>query len=240
MSDGKPVVQVLVVEDDDGNRLLLTRFLAQEGYIVESVADGPAAVQAVTNNPPDIVVLDLGLPGMDGIAVLRRIRHDSGVPVLVLTGRDDEPAKLAAFDVGADDYVAKPFSLPEIGARLRALARRGSALPRCELFEFDRLMIDTGALIATLDGEPLDLRPKEFSLLAFLASAPGRCFSREELLEHVWGSTEGWQQAATVTEHVHRLRTRLAVGERPHEWIATVRGAGYRFVVPDATGSTLP
>jgi DNA-binding response OmpR family regulator len=161
--------------------------------------------------------------------VLRRIRRDSGIPVLVLTGRDDEPAKLQGFEVGADDYVVKPYSLPEIGARLRALLRRGTPVAPRERLEFDRLVIDLGAATATFDGAHLDLRPKEFALLAFMASDPGRCFSREELLEHVWGSTEGWQQAATVTEHIHRLRSRLRV-DADHDWIQTVRGMGYRFV----------
>ncbi len=129
--------------------------------------------------------------------------------MLVLSGRDDELDKLNGFEVGADDYVVKPFSLPEISARLKALIRRGSPMPPQERFEFGPLVIDTSAAAATLDGQALELRPKEFALLAFLASTPGRCFSRDELLEHVWGSTSGWQQAATVTEHVHRLRTRL-------------------------------
>ncbi len=229
MSSGEMAVRALIVEDDEGNRLLLSRFLTREGFEVEAVSDGPAAVQSVTARPPDVVVLDLGLPGLDGIEVLRRIRRDSGIPVLVLSGRDDEPTKLSGFEVGADDYVVKPFSLPEVSARLRALVRRGSPLAPQEQFEFDALTIDTSTAIATLDGQPLDLRPKEFALLAFLASSPGRCFSREELLEHVWGSTAGWQQAATVTEHVHRLRSRLA-GEQQHDWIETVRGMGYRFV----------
>jgi two-component system, OmpR family, phosphate regulon response regulator PhoB len=230
MNEGGAAQRALVVEDDEGNRVLLTRFLTQEGFEVEAVTDGPSAVRAVTANPPDVVILDLGLPGLDGIEVLRRIRRDSGVPVLVLTGRDDEPAKLAGFEVGADDYVVKPFSLAEISARLRALLRRGNPVERNERLDFDRLVIDLGAAIATFDGVPLDLRPKEFGLLAFLASDPGRCFSREELLEHVWGSTEGWQQAATVTEHIHRLRARLAA-DPDHDWIQTVRGMGYRFVV---------
>ena len=222
-------MHALVVEDDEGNRLLLSRFLSKEGFEVDVAEDGPAALQAMAGHAPDVIVFDLGLPGLDGLDVLRRIRRDSGVPVLVLSGRDDEPAKLNGFEIGADDYVVKPFSLPEISARLKALVRRGSPLPPQERFEFDTLVIDTSAAMATLDGQPLELRPKEFALLAFLAAAPGRCFSREELLEHVWGSTAGWQQAATVTEHVHRLRTRLS-REREHDWIETVRGMGYRFV----------
>jgi DNA-binding response OmpR family regulator len=229
MADHGESQRALVVEDDEGNRLLLTRFLTKEGFEVEAVEDGPSAVRAVTTNPPDVVILDLGLPGIDGLEVLRTIRRDSGVPVLVLTGRDDEPAKLAGFEVGADDYVVKPFSLAEISARIRALIRRGAPVARRERLEFDRLVIDLSSAIATLDGTPIDLRPKEFWLLAFMASDPGRCFSREELLEHVWGSTEGWQQSATVTEHIHRLRARLAVDES-HDWIQTVRGMGYRFV----------
>jgi DNA-binding response OmpR family regulator len=229
MDDSTTPLRALVVEDDEANRLLLTRYLTQEGYAVDTAADGPGAVQAVTANPPDVMILDLGLPGIDGMEVLRRIRRDSGIPVLVLTGRDDEPAKLQGFEVGADDYVVKPYSLPEIGARLRALLRRGTPVVPRERLEFDRLVIDIGAATATFDGAVLDLRPKEFSLLAFMASDPGRCFSREELLEHVWGSTEGWQQAATVTEHIHRLRSRLRV-DGDHDWIQTVRGMGYRFV----------
>lgn len=229
MDDGVTAIRALVVEDDEANRLLLTRYLTQEGFTVETASDGPAAVRAVTADPPDVVVLDLGLPGIDGMEVLRRIRRDSGIPVLVLTGRDDEPAKLAGFEHGADDYVIKPYSLPEIGARVRALLRRGIPVVPRERLEFDRLVIDLGSAVATLDGSPLELRPKEFALLAFMASDPGRCFSREELLEHVWGSTEGWQQAATVTEHIHRLRSRLT-GDPEHDWIQTVRGMGYRFV----------
>lgn len=222
---------VLVVEDDDGNRLLVRRFLEAEGYCVMEAADGPAALRALGPSVPDAIVLDLGLPGLDGLNVLRRIRRDSGVPVLVLTGRDEEPSKLDGFDAGADDYMVKPFSLPELGARLRALLRRGLPKPPVERFEFDGLVVDVARGEVTLRGEPVALRPKEFTLLGFLASSPGRVFSRAELLEHVWGSTAQWQEAATVTEHIRRVRRKL--GARPDDtWrIETVRGFGYRFTV---------
>ena len=222
---------VLVVEDDDSNRLLVRRFLEDCGYRVCEAADGPAALSELRRAGPDAIVLDLGLPGLDGLSVLRRIRRDSGVPVLVLSGRDEEPTKLDGFDAGADDYMVKPFSLPELGARVRALLRRGTPVPPVERFEFGCLVVDLGSGTATVKGESVALRPKELTLLGFLAATPGRVFSRAELLEHVWGSSAGWQEPATVTEHIRRVRTKL--GERPDDtWrIETVRGLGYRFAV---------
>jgi DNA-binding response OmpR family regulator len=224
-------LRILVVEDDDGNRLFVRRFLEGEGYCVTEAADGPAALQAIGIAAPDAIIMDLGLPGLDGLSVLRRIRRDSGVPVIVLTGRDEEPSKLDGFDAGADDYVVKPFSLPELGARLGALLRRGLPKPPVERFEFDGLVVDVARAEVMLNGEPIVLRPKELTLLGFLASSPGRVFSRSVLLEHVWGSTAEWQEVATVTEHIRRVRTKL--GERPDDtWrIETVRGVGYRFTV---------
>ncbi len=223
--------RILVVEDDDGNRLLVRRYLEDEGYRVSEAVDGPAALQAVGASSPDAIIMDLGLPGLDGLSVLRRIRRDSGVPVILLTGRDEEPSKLDGFDAGADDYIVKPFSLPELGARLAALLRRGLPKPPVERFEFDGLVVDVARAEVTLNGEPVLLRPKELTLLGFLASSPGRVFSRSVLLEHVWGSTAEWQEAATVTEHIRRVRTKL--GERPDDtWrIETVRGVGYRFSI---------
>jgi DNA-binding response OmpR family regulator len=230
--DEAELATILVVEDDDGNRLLLRRFLEGEGHEVVEAADGPTALRVLQATAPHAVVLDLGLPGLDGLDVLRRVRRDSGVPVLVLTGRDEEPSKLDGFEAGADDYVVKPFSLPELGARLRALLRRGQPHPVAERFEFGTLVIDAAAKTVAVEGDVVPLRPKELQLLAFLASSPGRVFSRDELLEHVWGSTASWQEAATVTEHVRRIRQRL--GERPDDpWrIETVRGLGYRFACP--------
>jgi DNA-binding response OmpR family regulator len=222
---------VLVVEDDDGNRLLVRRFLEGEGYAVVEAIDGPGALRASVASNPDVIVMDLGLPGLDGLSVLRRIRRESGVPVLLLTGRDQVPAKLVGFEAGADDYMVKPFSLLELGARVGALLRRGLPKPVRERFEFDGLVVDIGRAEAVLRGVPIALRPKELALLGFLMSSPGRVFSRTVLLEHVWGSTSEWQEAATVTEHIRRVRAKL--GERSDDtWrIETVRGVGYRFAV---------
>jgi len=220
-------LRALVVEDDTANRLLLRRFLEREGYEVAEAADGPAALRAVLASSPDVVVLDLGLPGLDGLDVLARVRADSGLPILVLTGRDDDDAVLEGLDAGADDYMVKPFSLPELAARLRALLRRGQAVPRRTVVRVGPLTIDLDGARADYAGEPLALTARELGLLAFLARSPGRCFSRAELLEHVWGSTDEWQAAATVTEHVRRVRRKL--GDRGADWIETVRGRGYRF-----------
>ena len=223
--------RVLVVEDDDGNRLLVGRYLEQLGYTPIEVSDGPAAIRAALEHEPDAIVLDLGLPGLDGFEVLARIRRDSAVPVLVLTARDNEEDLLHGFAAGADDYLSKPFSLPELGARLAALLRRGSVGPTLERLEFGSLEIDLDGARVTLAGIDVELRPKEFALLGVLARSPGRCFTREDLLASVWGSTAAWQQTSTVTEHVHRLRNRLGRVEG-REWIETVRGLGYRFSPP--------
>jgi DNA-binding response OmpR family regulator len=231
-NDERPLI--LVVEDDDANRRLLRAFLEREGFEVREAADGPAALQAVASEEIDLVVLDLGLPGIDGLDVLASIRRRGDIPVLVLTGRVEEQQRVQGLDAGADDYVLKPYSLPELAARTRALLRRGQ--PRGESndrLEFEGLVIDLAAARAAAHDSVLDLAPKEFTLLAFLASEQGRTFSREELLHHVWGSTSRWQDPATVTEHVRRVRQKL---DRAGfgQCIETVRGFGYRFVAPQA------
>ncbi len=224
---------VLVVEDDDSNRLFITRFLDEIGYRVLEALDGPGALRALTTEAPDIIVLDLGLPGIDGLNVLRRVRRQSEVPILVLTGRAEERSKLDGFASGADDYVVKPFSIRELEARLSALLRRGagSSSPLGERVSHGSLVVDLGTARVTLDGQPIELRPRELALLAFLMSSPGRVYSRSELLEHVWGSSAQWQDVATVTEHVRRIRRKLPA--RPDDtWrIDTVRGFGYKFSV---------
>jgi two-component system phosphate regulon response regulator PhoB len=221
--------QVLVVEDDPSNRLLLRRILEDDGYAVAEAADGPAALRALSSDAPDAVVLDLGLPGVDGVEVLRRVRRESGVPVLVLSGRTQEQVKLSVLDAGADDYVVKPYSPPELAARVRALLRRGTPLPVREHIDCRGLHVDLRARRVTVHGAPVDLTPKEYDLLAFLAASPGRTFSREELLEHVWASTDEWQNPATVTEHIRRVRLKIDVDRAAPSFIETVRGVGYRF-----------
>jgi DNA-binding response OmpR family regulator len=229
-SDGPS--RILVVEDDDGNRRLLRAFLEREGFEVREASDGPSALHEVAMGDIDLVVLDLGLPGLDGLDVLTSIRRRSDIAVLVLTGRVEEQQRVQGLDAGADDYVVKPYSLPELAARARALLRRGQPRPDSgERLEFDDLVIDLAAARASSGHDVLDLAPKEFTLLAFLATERGRTFSREDLLHHVWGSTSRWQDPATVTEHIRRVRHKLDRVGYGH-CIETVRGFGYRFVAP--------
>lgn len=226
-------VRILVVEDDDGNRRLLRAFFERDGFAVDEAADGPAALREIARCDADLVILDLGLPGLDGLEVLAGIRRRCETPVLVLTGRGEEQQRVHGLDVGADDYMLKPYSLPELSARVRALLRRGQPRsPNVERLEFDGLVIDLAAARAGSGVRALDLAPKEFTLLAFLASERGRTFSREQLLQHVWGSTSRWQDPATVTEHVRRVRHKLDRIGFGH-CIETVRGFGYRFVAPE-------
>ncbi len=225
--------RILVVEDDDGNRRLLRAFLEREGFEVREASDGPSALHEVAMGDIDLVVLDLGLPGLDGLDVLSSIRRRSDIAILVLTGRVEEQQRVQGLDAGADDYVVKPYSLPELAARARALLRRGQPRPDSgERLEFDGLVIDLAAARASSGPDVLDLAPKEFTLLAFLATERGRTFSREDLLHHVWGSTSRWQDPATVTEHIRRVRHKLDRVGYGH-CIETVRGFGYRFVAPE-------
>ncbi len=221
--------RVLVVDDDDPSRSLISQYLERVGYEVTEAGDGPAALRAVTAGSPEVVVLDLGLPGIDGLDVLRSIRRASGVAVIVLTGRDEEVDKLSGFEAGADDYIVKPVSLPELGARVRAVLRRGEIVAPAERIAIDGLVIDLVAATVTLDGSPVELTRKEFALLAYFAQEAGRCLTRDELLHHVWGSAEQWQDSATVTEHIRRLRRKIDPDPDHPRFIATIRGHGYRF-----------
>jgi two-component system, OmpR family, phosphate regulon response regulator PhoB len=231
--------RVLVVDDDQRVRTVVCWQLEADGYAVTEAADGAAALAQIERDRPDLVVLDLSLPGVGGLDVLRRVREAerdtaNPLPVIVLSGRSGETDRIIGLDLGADDYLVKPFSPGELAARVRSVLRRtrpGAAAAR----PADGLWVDETSRDVTLDGRPVDLTAKEFDLLAFLARHPRQVFTRAQLLQHVWGSAQGWQGEATVTEHVHRLRHKLGPdGGRPI--VQTVRGVGYRLEPADARG----
>jgi DNA-binding response OmpR family regulator len=225
---------VLVVEDDPPVAEVVGRYLEREGFSVSTVGDGQAALDAVVSDPPDLVVLDLMLPGLDGREVCRRVRALAPVPIVIVTARGDEADRIIGLDLGADDYIAKPFSAKELVARVRAVLRRAEgplAAPRPPMLDDGDLCVDVVAREATLGGRPVALTPREFELLVFLMRHPRQAFRREELLERVWGYRYG--DASTVTVHVRRIREKI---ERPRcgrGRIATVTGVGYRW---DGTG----
>jgi DNA-binding response OmpR family regulator len=220
---------VLLAEDDTERRLELRRALEQEGHLVVEAADGPAALHALSRRRLDLVVLDLALRGVGGVEVLGRLRRRSGVPVLVLARAPSEANTVQVLDAGADDYLVEPCSFRELAARVRALLRRGTPLRAPDQIVCAHLHLDLAARTARAAGTEIELTAKEFDLLAFLAASPGRAFTRDELLEHVWGSSASWQTPATVTEHVRRLRSKLDRADARGGLIETVRGVGYRL-----------
>jgi two-component system phosphate regulon response regulator PhoB len=232
--------RVLVVDDDQRVRTVVCWQLEADGYAVTEAADGAAALAQIERDRPDLVVLDLSLPGVGGLDVLRRVREAerdtaNPLPVIVLSGRSGETDRIIGLDLGADDYLVKPFSPGELAARVRSVLRRtrpGAASAR----PADGLWVDETSRDVTLDGRPVDLTAKEFDLLAFLARHPRQVFTRAQLLQHVWGSAQGWQGEATVTEHVHRLRHKLGPGGGGRPIVQTVRGVGYRLEPADARG----
>jgi DNA-binding response OmpR family regulator len=228
---GEVATTVLVVEDDDGNRLLVRRVLEEEGHTVVESTDGPTALHRLHDAPVDVVVLDLGLPGIDGLQVLAEIRRASDVPVLLLTARREETERVNGLDAGADDYMVKPYSVKELAARVRALLRRAQDVKPAARLELGPVVIDLVTHCVEVDGRAVALTPKEYTLLEFLMQHSPQTFSREALLHHVWGSMSDWQDDATVTEHVRRLRAKLGAAGCPHDFIRTVRGFGYLAAV---------
>lgn len=225
------MARLLVVDDEPNLRHSLSYALRQEGYEVATAEDGERALDMFKSGKPDLVVLDVMLPKMDGLAVCRAIRRDSDVPVIMLTARSSELDTVVGLEVGADDYLAKPFSTVELIARIRAALRRAAA-PRVgagtENVDAAGLRIDVGRHRVMVDGREIELKPREFDLLRFLASHPGQVFARTQLLASVWGLDYSGD-SRTVDTHVKTLRERL--GDAPDEprWIETVRGVGYRF-----------
>ena len=233
------MTKILVVDDDAEITKLLENYLTGEGYEVVVASSGASALTATSSAEPDLVLLDIVLGAEDGRDVLRELRLISDVPTIFLTGRGLESERIAGLKMGADDYIVKPFALGEVSARIESVLRRsGVSLAQNEIerpnLKFGELQINESTHEVRLAGELLDLTSKEFSLLAFLASSPRQVFSREQLLEHVWSSSSEWQNDATVTEHIRRLRSKIESDPDHPRWISTVRGFGYRFE-PDAS-----
>jgi len=215
-------MRILVVEDEDAIAEPLVEGLSREGFAVERAATGGAALEAAT---PDVVLLDLRLPDVDGLDVCRRLRERSDVPIIVVTARGEETDRVVGLELGADDYVVKPFGLRELIARIRAVTRRTAARPAAvEPLRVGPLEVDERARRAALDGRELELTQKEFDLLAALARDPGAAISRRRLLEEVWDTT-WYGSAKTIDVHVAALRRKLG----DPGWIETVRGVGFRL-----------
>ena len=233
---------ILVVEDERELNALIRCHLEDEGHRVLQAFDGPSAVRQAELEHLDMVILDWMLPGLDGLEVSRRLRRRSIVPILMLTARTEEVDRVLGLEVGADDYLTKPFSIRELLARVRAIFRRielQSTLSTASgptLIELGPLRVDTNEHIARVDNQVLDLTPKEFDLLVLLVQHPGRAFARDYLLDKVWGYEYGGLETRTVDTHVLRLRKKLGtVGER----IETVWGVGYRFARASSARSSL-
>lgn len=222
---------ILVVDDERKIVGLARDYLEHAGFAVLTANDGPAAIDAVERRHPNLVVLDLGLPGLDGLDVTRRIRRDSNLPVIMLTARDDELDKLLGLELGADDYLTKPFSPRELVARVRAVLRRVDAGARADADEIIRagdLTLDVPRMRADLGDHSIDLTPTEFQLLAALARQPGRIFTRSQLLDAVHGvAFESYERA--IDTHVKNIRRKIEPDPRRPTLILTVYGVGYRF-----------
>jgi DNA-binding response OmpR family regulator len=225
---------ILLVDDDEAVRRVLSFPLERDGYTVIQAVDGEEALEAFGTRPVDLVVLDIMLPKLDGLEVCRQLRARSSVPIIMLTARDDELDKVLGLELGADDYVTKPFSIREFRSRTRALLRRARA-PRHEpeggagqVIAVDGLTIDLPRRQVEVDGRRVQLTYVEFELLARLAAHPGRVYSRRMLLEALWGSAD-FRDPRTIDVHVRHLREKLEPDSRNPEYILTVRSVGYRF-----------
>jgi DNA-binding response OmpR family regulator len=220
---------VLVVDDEPVVRDVVGRYLARDGHRIVAAADGEEARRLIELESPSLVVLDVMLPGIDGLSLCRWIRATSDLPVILLTASGEEADRIVGLELGADDYVTKPFSPRELASRVKTVLRRaGAAAPPRERLELGRLVLDAGMRETSLDGEPVHLTVKEFDLLWFLATNPGRVFSRDQLMERIWGYSAA-HDTGTVTVHVRRLREKIEDDPSRPQLLETVWGAGYRF-----------
>jgi DNA-binding response OmpR family regulator len=217
---------VLIVDDDPEVRTVVSWQLEADGYLVQEAPDAGSAAGMIGTPGVDLVVLDLSLPDGDGLDTLRFIRRESDLPVIILTGRGAETDRIRGLDLGADDYVVKPFSPRELSSRVRSVLRRSRA-DRAAAVVHGPLSIDGGRKEVCRDDQVIPLTPTEFSLLHFLATSPGQSFTKAELLREVWRSKPEWQSDRTVIQHVHRLRSKL--GDECDVAIVTVAGGAYMF-----------
>lgn len=226
--------RILIVDDEKDIVDLVAYNLEKEGYEVLKALDGEKALALVRAKKPALVVLDLMLPGIQGLEVCKRLRRDAesaSIPIIMLTAKGEELDRVIGLEVGADDYVTKPFSVKELVARIKAVLRRSDAgrqPEKPEIFEFKGLRIDMKSYEVTVGGRRVTLSPKEFKLLHFLSRNPGRVYSRDQILDRVWGD-ESFVEPRTVDVHVRRLRAQIEEDENSPTYIVTVRGVGYKF-----------
>ncbi|MCI4623805.1 DNA-binding response regulator [Priestia megaterium] len=230
--------RLLLVDDEDRIRRLLKMYLEKEGYIIEEAADGHEAIEKALHIDYDLIVLDLMMPGIDGIEVCKQIREKKATPIIMLTAKGEEVNRVQGFEVGTDDYIVKPFSPREVVLRVKALLRRSSQATFIQpetnvknLIVFDHLTIDNDAHRVTADGKEVNLTPKEYELLCYLAKTPDKVYDREQLLREVW-HYDFFGDLRTVDTHVKRLREKLnRVSSQAAKMIVTVWGVGYKFEV---------
>lgn len=227
---------ILVVDDEPNIREIVGLYLERAGFRVRLAGDGPTALHALTEALPDLVILDVMLPGIDGLEITRRLRSEGATPIILLTARREEADRIEGLELGADDYVVKPFSPQELVSRVRAVLRRTQSAERAPgraerdqpRLSFDGLTIDAAARSVQVGGAEVVLTAKEFELLLFLATHPRQVYNREQLLAQVWGETQ-YIDASTVTVHVRRLREKLEKDPAAPRYVQTVWGVGYRF-----------
>jgi len=228
----KPQRPVVVLVEDEPDLSATSRaYLEREGFRVLEAPDAGAAQQLLDSERVELLVLDLGLPDRNGLDLLRHLRQERKrqLPVIIVSGRGEEADRVVGLELGADDYLVKPFSQRELAARIRAVLRREQPAAGPDVIKLGELEIDTSARQIRIHRGPIELTPLEYALVEFLASAPGRTFSREQLLENVWDSPAWGQEPATVAEHVYRLRRKFAAAGVTKPRITTVRGFGYRL-----------
>jgi DNA-binding response OmpR family regulator len=220
---------ILLVDDDADLVAMAEAFLHRDGFRVWTANDARGAAALLREHPVDLLVLDLGLPDGNGLDFLRGVRAGRHLPVIIATGWAEERERVVGLELGADDYVVKPISLPELAARIRAVLRRAQPPAGRPVHEFGPLVIDARSREVTVRGERLALTPLEYALLAFLAAAPRQVFSTGQLLAQVWGSAPGRQDSSSVAEHVYRIRRKLTAAGASRPRIVTLRGVGYRL-----------